>query len=165
MKDRVKSVLARKANMAYTLTAAHADIVITKTTHVPGEVNYAWDGATRGGSPSMLGLDIERQIHLLPSHPISEIIRLCNPQEPITSTSEHAVLSQHIVSLLHIPLMSIPSPPPPNLSRPAPHQDPASIITPFDPVPRPVNPIPAQAERQRVRFDESQRGGTDSEGL
>jgi hypothetical protein len=165
MKDRVKSVLARKANIAYTLTAAYADIVITKTTHVPGEINSTWDGATRGVTPEKLGLDMALQIHLLPDHPISEIIRLCNPQEPITSTTEHAVLSQSIVSLLHSPLMSIPSPPPTNPTRPTSSQSPSSIITPFDPVPRSVYPIPTKEKHKCVRFDEGQRGDSDGERL
>jgi hypothetical protein len=112
LKDRVVSVLARRANIAYTLAASNSDITIESVHHMKGKVNVTWDGASRGEKAEKLGLAPELQIHFGLEHPISQIIGLCNPQEPLVSTADHTAISMQIIRHLHSPLMQTYSPPP-----------------------------------------------------
>jgi hypothetical protein len=99
-KDRVASIIARRANIAFTLAAVRADITVDSTVHVPGKRNVVWDGLTRRKTPAEVGLPPKLGIYFDSSHPISKIIALCDPLAPLESSTQHAHLSQQFIVLI-----------------------------------------------------------------
>jgi hypothetical protein len=100
-RDRVNSVIARRANIVYTLASVRADIDVTEKVHVPGKENVVFDGLTRGKTGEEVGLDPYKQCFYSESHPIHQLVAACNPHLPLYSNQEHAILSNTIVTLLN----------------------------------------------------------------
>jgi hypothetical protein len=59
-----------------------------------------FDGLTREKSGEEVGLDPRLQCFYDITHPIYQLVALCNPHIPIVSNSDHAVLSNSVVILL-----------------------------------------------------------------
>jgi hypothetical protein len=113
MRDRANSSLSRRTNIAFTLAAAYADIDITDTVHVPGKKNVRYDGLTRGKTASQVGLAPNLEIVFPQSHPVYDIVRLCDPQESFLSGKEHSFMAREIVRLLQNSVFSANPPTPP----------------------------------------------------
>ena len=100
-KNRAASELARRANIALTLISVDIGAFVTDTTHVPGVLNVVYDGLSRGKTGSEVGLDPAKQVFLTSDHTITKIITLCDPDQDLSSVSEHLELSGKILDLLH----------------------------------------------------------------
>jgi hypothetical protein len=108
IKDRTLSMIARRANIAFTLVAAMNDITVQDLTHIPGEVNKIYGGLTRQSSASDVGLPPELQVHFPPAHPVVEFIALCDPDSPLETYTQHVELSNALISLLTDHAMVLP---------------------------------------------------------
>jgi hypothetical protein len=108
LEDRVASVIARRANIVYTLAATEADLTVDSTVHVPGVDNKVYDGLTRGRTAEQVGLPPGLQITIPFAHPIHELIELCNPLTPLDTMQHHTILSHRVVQILKHPLLSTP---------------------------------------------------------
>jgi hypothetical protein len=108
--DRTSSIIARCANIANTLLSSIDDIVVTRTVHVPGDLNVVWDGLTREKSAASVDLPPELQIFFPPDHPVVEFIALCDPALPLDTYTQHVALSNSFIRLLTDPAMSLPHP-------------------------------------------------------
>jgi hypothetical protein len=107
-RDRVNSTLARKANIGMTLAAAHIDVTITASVHIPGYLNTVYDGLTRNKSASEVRLPPHLQIHLPAAHPVHRFIALCDPDAPLEGYTQHAQLSHAFAAIICDPLMCLP---------------------------------------------------------
>jgi hypothetical protein len=101
-------LIARRANIAFTLIASKYDYTVEDTTHVPGVVNIVFDRLTRGKTAAQVGLPHELQLHFPREHPVVQFIDLCDPNDPLDTYSQHVVLSNAFIALLIDPLMVLP---------------------------------------------------------
>jgi hypothetical protein len=99
-RDRTSSMIARRANIVFTLVAAMNDITVQDLTYVPGDENKIYDGLTRNSSAAKVGLPPELQLHFPSTHPVVRFIALCDPDSPLYIYAKHVELSNALISLL-----------------------------------------------------------------
>jgi hypothetical protein len=109
-RDRADSILARRSNIAYTLAAAHNDITVVNTIHVPGKENVVYDGLTRLRTASDVGLPTHLKLFFPPDHPIHTFPLLCDPDAPLEGYRAHAQLSRQFFICIFHPPMTLPHP-------------------------------------------------------
>jgi hypothetical protein len=107
-RDRTSSLIARRANIAFTLVAAKCDYTVEETTHVPGVDNVIFDGLTRGKTATEVGLPPALQLHFPREHPVVQFFDLCDPDDPLDTYAQHVALSNAFIALLTDPLMVLP---------------------------------------------------------
>jgi hypothetical protein len=100
-KGKAASLLARRANIGFSLLCVELDANIAEIKHVPGIYNKVYDGLSRGLTGRQVGLPIELEYTLESDSLATKYIALCNPRlPPLASPSEHLLLSQRLLALL-----------------------------------------------------------------
>jgi len=100
--DRVNSVLARKANIIFTTISMHLNANLAEAEHIPGILNTTFDGLSRGVTPQELDLDPLLMYNATADDAMVQLVRLCNPANPLSDMASHTALLQHCTSLLRL---------------------------------------------------------------
>ena len=100
--DRVNSVLARKANIIFTTLSMHLNANLAEAEHIPGILNTTFDGLSRGVTPQELDLDPLLMYNATADDAMVQLVRLCNPTDPLSDMASHTALLQHCTSLLRL---------------------------------------------------------------
>jgi hypothetical protein len=98
--DRVNSFLARRANIVFTTISMHLNALVSDTHHIPGQLNYIYDGLSRHISPQELGLDPALMHNTTMDMAIIEFITLCDPAQELSDQLSHVTLLQQCKQLL-----------------------------------------------------------------
>ena len=98
--DRTNSILARRTNIIFTTISMHVHAQLVNTEHIPGSMNIVFDRLSRKVSPAELGLDPSLMYPTTSDSAITEFIKLCNPEIPLTDMLSHASLLKHCYQLL-----------------------------------------------------------------
>lgn len=94
------SVLARRANVGFSLVAVDLDATLAETRHIAGELNVVYDGLSRGKSGTDVGLPAELYVPLSLECLAVRYVVLCDPSVPTAEVFDHLQLSNQFVSLL-----------------------------------------------------------------
>ena len=100
-KDRVNSLLARRANIVFTTISMHLNPTLADTEHIPGKLNVIFDGLSRHVPPEDLGLDPLLMFPAETDAAIVHFIALCDPANELTDMSSHVALLQACTQLLN----------------------------------------------------------------
>jgi len=98
--DRVNSVLARNANIIFTTISMHLNANLAEAEHIPGIFNTIFDGLSRGVSPQELDFDPLLMYNATADETMVQLMRLCNPADPLSDMASHTALLQHCTSLM-----------------------------------------------------------------
>ena len=97
--DRVSSILARRADIGFSILAVDLDASVSEVTHIPGVENVVYDGLSRGKGGREVGLPADKFV-LLDSNTLAyKYICLCNPDLPLDTISQHTSLSTSFLDL------------------------------------------------------------------
>jgi peptide deformylase len=97
----VSSILARRANIGFSMVNVDLDATISDVEHVAGIYNKVYDGLSRGLTGRQVGLPEELEVILTPQSMATKYIALCNPRlTPLETPEEHLVFSQALLALL-----------------------------------------------------------------
>ncbi len=87
--ERVCSLLARRADVGFSLLSVELDATVCEVEHIPGIYNTIYDGLSRGKEGFEVGLPMEKYIPLNLGSFATKFMRLCNPNIPLVTAEEH----------------------------------------------------------------------------
>jgi hypothetical protein len=100
-KGKASSLLARRANIGFSLICVDLDAHIAEVKHVAGIYNKVYDGLSRGLTGRQVGLPPEVEFTLTPESMATQFIAQCNPWLPaLGSPAEHVTHSKQLLALL-----------------------------------------------------------------
>jgi hypothetical protein len=98
--DRVSSVLARRADIGFSILAVDLYASVAEVTHIPGVDNVVYDGLLRGKGGLEVGLPADKFVLLNPDTIAYQYMCLCNPDLSLTTIKQHTSLSSSFLARL-----------------------------------------------------------------
>jgi hypothetical protein len=98
--ERVNSILARRANIGFSLLAVDLDASVADTEHIAGVDNTVFDGLSRGKTGPEVGLPADSEVVLTPDCLAIRYIMLCNPNNILVGIENHTTLAVDLLAVL-----------------------------------------------------------------
>lgn len=97
---RASSSRACRANIGMAIASLNIRAFVHNTVHVPGVDNVVYDGLSRKLSGRAVGLDPSKQLFFPASHSVTKFLTLCDPGQPLLSTTDCLTISAQFTTLL-----------------------------------------------------------------